>query len=37
LVWPARVDGTFITDNPQKLVQQGKVADIPFVTGKNTA
>jgi len=35
LSWPPRVDGKFITDNPYKLVQQGKVADIPFVTGKN--
>ena len=35
LSWPPRVDGKFITDNPYKLVQQGNVADIPFVTGKN--
>ncbi|KAF9448568.1 carotenoid ester lipase precursor [Macrolepiota fuliginosa MF-IS2] len=33
LVWSPRADGTFITDNPQKLIQQGVVASIPFVTG----
>ncbi|KXN87213.1 Lipase 1 [Leucoagaricus sp. SymC.cos] len=33
LAWPPRADGTFITDNPQKLIQQGVVANIPFVTG----
>ena len=27
------MDGDFITDAPQKLVQEGKVADIPFITG----
>ncbi|KAJ7480555.1 carotenoid ester lipase precursor [Mycena latifolia] len=33
LAWLPRADGTFLTDNPQRLVQQGKVANIPFVTG----
>jgi acetylcholinesterase len=34
LAWLPRTDGVFLTDNPQKLVQQGKVAKIPYVTGK---
>ncbi|KAG6910657.1 hypothetical protein DXG01_008701 [Tephrocybe rancida] len=33
LAWLPREDGVFLTDNPQKLVQQGKVAKIPFITG----
>ncbi|KAI0298090.1 Alpha/Beta hydrolase protein [Multifurca ochricompacta] len=33
LAWQPRVDGNFLSDNPQKLVQEGKVADIPFITG----
>ncbi|KAJ8519353.1 hypothetical protein ONZ45_g3707 [Pleurotus djamor] len=33
LAWLPRADGVFLTDNPQKLVQQGKVANVPFVTG----
>ena len=33
LVWLPRVDGDFLVDDPQKLVQQGKVARVPFVTG----
>ncbi|KIJ11938.1 hypothetical protein PAXINDRAFT_171554, partial [Paxillus involutus ATCC 200175] len=33
LAWQPRVDGVFLTDEPQKLVQQGSVADVPFVTG----
>ncbi|KAJ7777805.1 carotenoid ester lipase precursor [Mycena olivaceomarginata] len=33
LAWLPRTDGTFLSDNPQRLVQQGKVAKIPFVTG----
>ncbi|KAJ7505884.1 Alpha/Beta hydrolase protein [Mycena galericulata] len=33
LAWLPREDGVFLTDNPQRLVQQGKVANIPFVTG----
>ncbi|KAH9855287.1 carotenoid ester lipase precursor [Lenzites betulinus] len=28
-------DGVFLRDNPQKLVLQGSVADIPFVIGSN--
>ncbi|KIJ08820.1 hypothetical protein PAXINDRAFT_102436 [Paxillus involutus ATCC 200175] len=31
--WMPRVDGVFLTDDPQYLVQQGSVADVPFVTG----
>ncbi|KAH9035785.1 carotenoid ester lipase precursor [Lactarius pseudohatsudake] len=33
LAWQPRVDGKFLADVPQKLVQQGKVARIPVVTG----
>ncbi|KAI0694774.1 carotenoid ester lipase precursor [Earliella scabrosa] len=33
LAWLPRADGNFLADAPQKLVQQGKVANIPFVTG----
>ncbi|KAI9428534.1 hypothetical protein H4582DRAFT_672692 [Lactarius indigo] len=33
LVWQVRVDGVFLADDPQKLVQQGNVARTPFVTG----
>ncbi|KAJ6624410.1 carotenoid ester lipase precursor [Mycena sp. CBHHK59/15] len=33
LAWLPREDGVFLTDNPQRLVQQGKVANIPFITG----
>ncbi|KAJ7205224.1 Alpha/Beta hydrolase protein [Mycena pura] len=33
LAWVPREDGTFLTDNPQRLVQQGKVANVPFITG----
>ncbi|KAJ6555000.1 carotenoid ester lipase precursor [Mycena vulgaris] len=33
LTWLPREDGVFLTDNPQRLVQQGKVAPVPFVTG----
>jgi acetylcholinesterase len=31
-VWLPRVDGDFLTDDPLKLVQQGKVANIPIVS-----
>ncbi|KAF9265193.1 alpha/beta-hydrolase [Marasmius fiardii PR-910] len=31
--WQPRPDGVFLADNPQKLVQQGKVAKIPIVSG----
>ncbi|KIJ10879.1 hypothetical protein PAXINDRAFT_16162 [Paxillus involutus ATCC 200175] len=34
LTWRPRVDAVFITDDPQKLVQQGSVADVPFVNGE---
>ncbi|KAI9066037.1 carotenoid ester lipase precursor [Trametes sanguinea] len=33
LTWLPRVDGKFLTDTPQNLVQRGSVADVPFVTG----
>ncbi|TFK70529.1 carotenoid ester lipase precursor [Pluteus cervinus] len=33
LAWRPRVDGIFITDVPQKLVQAGKVANVPIITG----
>ncbi|KAJ7599913.1 carotenoid ester lipase precursor [Mycena floridula] len=33
LAWLPRADGVFLTDSPQKLVQAGKVANIPFVSG----
>ncbi|KAG7088905.1 hypothetical protein E1B28_012850 [Marasmius oreades] len=33
LAWLPRADGVFLTDNPQRLVQQGKVAKIPIVSG----
>ncbi|KAI9454054.1 Alpha/Beta hydrolase protein [Lactarius psammicola] len=34
LAWQPRVDGVFLTDLPQKLVQQGKIARVPFVAGE---
>ncbi|KAI9442990.1 alpha beta-hydrolase [Lactarius indigo] len=34
LAWQPLADGEFLTDHPQKLVQQGKVAKIPFVAGE---
>ena len=33
LVWVPRADGDFLPDNPQKLVLDGTVADIPIVSG----
>ncbi|KAG7088708.1 hypothetical protein E1B28_012678 [Marasmius oreades] len=33
LAWLPRVDGDFLGDSPQRLAQQGKVADVPFVSG----
>jgi acetylcholinesterase len=33
LAWQPRVDGVFITQSPLKLVREGKVANIPFITG----
>ncbi|KAF8173575.1 carotenoid ester lipase precursor [Mycena galopus ATCC 62051] len=33
LAWLPRADGLFLTDNPQRLIQQDKVANVPFVTG----
>ncbi|KAH9178044.1 carotenoid ester lipase precursor [Lactarius sanguifluus] len=34
LAWLPRVDGVFLVDEPQKLIQQGKVPRIPFVAGE---
>ncbi|KAK7458144.1 hypothetical protein VKT23_010052 [Stygiomarasmius scandens] len=33
LAWLPRADGVFLTDNPQRLVQQGKIANIPIISG----
>ena len=33
LAYLPRVDGVFLTDNPQQLVLRGEVANVPFVTG----
>ncbi|KAJ6537898.1 carotenoid ester lipase [Mycena capillaripes] len=33
LAWMPRADGLFLTDNPQRLIQQSKVANVPFITG----
>ncbi|KAJ3729396.1 Alpha/Beta hydrolase protein [Lentinula raphanica] len=33
LAWLPRADGVFLSDDPQKLVQQGQVATIPIVSG----
>ncbi|KAG5654308.1 hypothetical protein H0H81_004727 [Sphagnurus paluster] len=33
IAWLPRADGKFLTDNPQQLVLDGKVANIPFITG----
>ncbi|KAF7350022.1 COesterase domain-containing protein [Mycena venus] len=33
LAWLPREDGIFLTDQPQRLVQQGKVANVPFIVG----
>ena len=33
--WLPRVDGVFLTANPISLVQQGVVADVPFISGKS--
>ncbi|KIK50762.1 hypothetical protein GYMLUDRAFT_50992 [Collybiopsis luxurians FD-317 M1] len=33
LPWLPRVDGVFLLDNPQMLVQRGEIAPIPVVTG----
>ncbi|KIP02703.1 hypothetical protein PHLGIDRAFT_78736 [Phlebiopsis gigantea 11061_1 CR5-6] len=33
LAWLPRADGDFVTDDPQKSVLNGSVANIPFVTG----
>jgi acetylcholinesterase len=33
LVWLPRVDGVFLSHSPLKLVLEGKVVNIPFITG----
>ncbi|KAJ7157871.1 Alpha/Beta hydrolase protein [Mycena crocata] len=33
LAWLPREDGVFLTDNPQRLVEQGKIANIPIISG----
>ncbi|KAI0056029.1 carotenoid ester lipase precursor [Artomyces pyxidatus] len=33
LAWGPRVDGDFLKDDPQKLVSQGSVSTVPFVSG----
>ncbi|KAF9453335.1 alpha/beta-hydrolase [Macrolepiota fuliginosa MF-IS2] len=33
LAWLPRADGVFLTDHPQRLVQQGQIARVPFITG----
>jgi len=35
LAWQPRADGRFLTDDPQKLVLAGSVADIPIINGNN--
>ncbi|KAG2114333.1 Alpha/Beta hydrolase protein [Suillus discolor] len=33
LAWMPRADGTFLSDNFQHLIQDGKIANVPFITG----
>lgn len=33
LTWLPRADGVFLADSPQALVQQGSVANVPFISG----
>ncbi|XP_006455190.1 hypothetical protein AGABI2DRAFT_145418 [Agaricus bisporus var. bisporus H97] len=33
LAWPPRADGVFLSDHPQRLVQKGWIARVPFITG----
>lgn len=33
LAWCPGADGVFLTDNPQNLVKNGYVADVPFING----
>ncbi|KAF9450184.1 carotenoid ester lipase [Macrolepiota fuliginosa MF-IS2] len=35
LAWLPRADSVFLTDHPQRLVQQGKIARVLFITGKS--
>lgn len=34
--WLPRVDGNFLTQNPQQLVAEGKIANVPFINGMLT-
>ena len=36
LAWVPRVDGSFLTENPQTLVERGVIADVPFVNGMSS-
>jgi hypothetical protein len=33
LSWLPRTDGKFITELPLNLIKQGKVTNVPFITG----
>ncbi|KAK0201512.1 carotenoid ester lipase precursor [Desarmillaria ectypa] len=33
LAWIPRADGVLLSDNPQRLVEQGKIANVPIVSG----
>ncbi|PBK95732.1 carotenoid ester lipase precursor [Armillaria gallica] len=33
LAWLPRADGVLFSDNPQRLVEQGKIANVPIVSG----
>ena len=33
LAWLPRADGVFLKDDPQKLVELGSIANVPFVSG----
>ncbi|KAI0248237.1 Alpha/Beta hydrolase protein [Lactifluus subvellereus] len=33
LAWQPRADGVFLSDSPQQLVLEGKIADVPFIVG----
>ena len=33
--WDVAVDGTFLQDSPQRALVQGKIADVPIVTGNS--
>jgi hypothetical protein len=35
LVFRPRVDGRLLTDNPQRLLVQGHISEIPFINGQS--